>query len=192
MLLVLAEAARGQRPVALTHTSRTGRTTERVIHPQGIVAHSGRWYVTALDAATGTARTFRLDRVTALSTQPGTFAAAPGADPVADVLRSLADTPWRHQVSLRVQGTVDDVQRRLPRGLAAVRPVDGDAAWVRVRLRAERLDWVPALVAGLGHSFVVEEPAELNDLIRTLARRLDAGVEASADQPDEVSADQPR
>jgi hypothetical protein len=47
---------------------------------------------------------------------------------------------------------------RLPAGIAAVDeiapdPVDG-AAWVRVQLRAERLDWVPLLLARLERPFV--------------------------------------
>jgi predicted DNA-binding transcriptional regulator YafY len=41
-----------------------------------------------------------------------------------------------------------------------------------VRLRAERLDWVPGVLAGLGLPFVIEEPDELKDAIRELAATL--------------------
>jgi hypothetical protein len=46
------------------------------------------------------------------------------------------------------------------------------APWFRVELRAERLDWLPPLLASLDRPFVVERPAELRDLIAALADRL--------------------
>ena len=54
---------------AITGRSRSGtptadgRRSERTLHPYGIVAHSGRWYVTGTDTAIGEDRTFRLDRI---------------------------------------------------------------------------------------------------------------------------------
>ena len=62
-------------------------------------------------------------------------------------------------------------------GADADRPVDKNAAgggegWVRVRLQAERLDWIPAVLAGLDRPFVIEQPAALRDQVRALARRL--------------------
>ena len=67
-----------------------------------------------------------------------------------------------------------------PAGLAG--PVDGpsdepDDDWVRVRLWAEQLDWVPAVLVGLGLPFVVEQPAALRDLLRALAVRLTAAAD---------------
>ena len=63
------------------------------------------------------------------------------------MLASLARTPWAHEVVVRVHGDADAVQRRLPLGLAVITP--DEHGWVRVELRAERLDWVPATLAGL-------------------------------------------
>ena len=77
------------------------------------------------------------------------------------------------------------VANRLPAGIAAVDeiapdPVDG-AAWVRVQLRAERLDWVPLLLARLERPFVIEHPHALHDLVHALARRLHDDAEAVVD-----------
>jgi hypothetical protein len=41
-----------------------------------------------------------------------------------------------------------------------------------VELRAERLDWLPAVLAGLDAPFTVDRPAELRQLVRDLAARL--------------------
>jgi predicted DNA-binding transcriptional regulator YafY len=169
VLLTLAETAHDWRPVEITYTDRGGRASTRTVHPLGIVGHSGRWYLSATDPARSQHRSFRVDRITTATPQPGSFDPQPG-DPTAQVLASLARTPWAHPVTLRVQGRVQDIDRRLPLGLALVEPID--EAWVRVRLNADRLDWVPALIAGLGRPFVIEEPAELRAHVNELARRL--------------------
>ena len=174
ILLQLAGAARDRRPVEISYTGRGGRRSERVLHPYGIVAHSGRWYVTGADSASAEVRTFRLDRVASVTVRDGDFAVPPGFEPAAEVLAGIARTPWRHLVSVRVEGDAETIRSRLPRGIASFEP-DGD--WVRVRIRAERLDWLPRVLVGLDLPFVVEEPAELRAAIRALADRLTAAVD---------------
>ena len=178
VLLPLAEAARDRRPVAMSYTSQNGRRSERIVHPYGIVAHSGRWYVTGADSASGEIRTFRLDRITTLEVQAGTFELPDGFDPTEHVLSGIAEAPHRHAVSVRVRGTAEQVRARFPAGIAAVEDIADVDGWVRVRLRAERLDWVPAVLAGLGLRFAVEHPEALRGLVRSLAERL---IAAAAD-----------
>ena len=48
--------------------------------------------------------------------------------------------------------------------------------WFRVELRAERLDWLPPLLASLDRPFVVQRPDELRDLVAALASRLAASA----------------
>ncbi|WP_433038483.1 helix-turn-helix transcriptional regulator [Actinomycetospora sp. CA-053990] len=172
VMLTLAEAARDHRPVALEYTSRDGRTSTRTLHPYGIVAHAGRWYVTGDDSASGEVRTFRLDRVHHARVMTGEFTPPSGFDPEERVLSGLAAAPRGTPVSVRVEASAQHVRTRLPRGVAVVEPVPDSDGWVRVRLHAERLDWVPAALAGLDRPFVVEEPDALRDHVRDLARRL--------------------
>ncbi|GDY59383.1 hypothetical protein SVIO_100060 [Streptomyces violaceusniger] len=138
-------------------------------------------------------RTFRLDRIETASVLPGSFDVPEGFDPAARVLSGLAGVPYPHEVSLRVRGTVEQVRHRLPPGLATVRelpagPVRDTAsregegsAWVRVELRAERLEWVPSVLAWLDLPFVIEHPEALRDHVRALAGRLATCAEAVAD-----------
>ncbi|MGC4938344.1 helix-turn-helix transcriptional regulator [Kribbella sp. DT2] len=143
-------------------------------------------------------RTFRLDRITSAKLLTATTEPAPGIDPMhavrtpgvdpahavrtpeldpaRAVLESLATAPWTHHVSVRVQGSADDIQRRLPLGLAIVTPSQPHE--VRVEFRAERLDWVPALLAGFDLPFVIEEPPELRKRVADLAQRLAAWADA--------------
>ena len=182
VLLSLADATRQRRPVTFTYTDRGGRTSRRTLHPHGIVAHGGRWYVTGEDAGRRTARTFRVDRIRSVQIGTGSFVVPDDVDPTEQLLTGLADTPWRHEVSVRVQGTADEVRARLPIGLATVRSIaspPADEPWVRLRLRAERLDWVPALLASLDRAFVIEHPDNLRDVPRARAHRLLAWADRS-------------
>lgn len=176
-MLLLAEAARDRRPVAIDYTGREGRPSERTLLPYGIVAHSGRWYVTGHDSRSGQLRTFRLDRIASPVLRPGSFNVPRGFDPTATVLESLARAPWRHAVSVRVHGDAASIQAGLPAGIATVEPLPGtDLGWTRVRMRAEHLDWVPGMLAGLDLPFVVEQPEELRTEVRALAMRLLSGA----------------
>jgi predicted DNA-binding transcriptional regulator YafY len=169
VLLTLAEAAQRRQPVEIGYTDRQGRASARIVEPHGIVAHSGHWYLTAVDPKIADQRTFRLDRILAAELRPGSFDAPPG-DPAEKVLASLARTPWAHSVSLRVRGRAGDLERRLPLGLAVVEVID--ESWVRVRLNVESLDWLPALIAGLDRPFVIEQPDELRERMSEFAHRL--------------------
>jgi predicted DNA-binding transcriptional regulator YafY len=143
------------------------------------VAHSGRWYVTGTDPGIGENRTFRLDRIAATRTRPGSFEPPTGFDPAQHVLSGLASTPYRHAVTLAIQGPIEQIRARLPASIATLTelPSAGDAGpgaerWFRVELHAERLDWLPPLLASLDRPFAVERPDELRDLIAALASRL--------------------
>ena len=125
VLLSIADAVRHRRPISIRYTGGDGRRSERTLHPYGLVAHAGRWYVTGADPGIGEDRTFRLDRIADARTLPGSFEPPAGFDPAQHVLSGLAKTPYRHAVTLRIQG--DDRadprpaprQRRDHRGAAA-------------------------------------------------------------------------
>ena len=180
-LLLFAEAAGARQPVALDYTDRHGRHSNRVVHPYGLAVHSGRWYVVAADPTDGQVRNFRLDRITAPTLRQGTFDVPAGFDAGRHVVDHLADAPRTHTVSVRVHASAEQVRARIPSGLALLEEAD-QPGWVRMRIHAERLDWIPALLAGLDHPFIVEEPAALRDRVRALARQLEryAGQTASS------------
>jgi predicted DNA-binding transcriptional regulator YafY len=183
VLLCLADAVRHHRPVWIRYTAADGRRSERTLHPYGLVAHAGRWYVTGVDPGAGEDRTFRLDRIADARTRPGSFEPPAGLDPAQRVLSGLAQAPYRHEVTLRIQATAEQIRARLPASVASIEEAAADAdprgaGWLRVDLRAERLDWVPAVLASLDRPFVIERPDELRGLVAALAERLAAGGQA--------------
>ncbi|WP_329611709.1 helix-turn-helix transcriptional regulator [Kitasatospora herbaricolor] len=210
VLLTVADAVRHRRPLMIRYTDRSGERSERVLHAYGIVAHAGRWYVTGRDPGTdaggtgaggsgavgagadasggggtdaggpGGDRTFRLDRIAGARPLPGTFEVPAGLDPAQRVLTGFATAAYRHEVALRIHGTVAQIRARLPAAVAtldvAAPPAEGaDPAaeeWRRVHLRVEELDWLPPVLASLDRPFVIERPDELRELVTALADRL--------------------
>jgi len=178
VLLTVAEAAVQRRPLAITYRDRNGRSTERVVEPYGVVALRGRWYATGLDSRSNEVRSFRLDRVANAAVQEGQFSVPPGFDPAAQVGEAVSGSSYRHAISVRVRGSEEAVRMRMPGSIASIQPIDSEPGWLRVRWRAERLDWVPSVLAGLDCPFVIEEPDELRERLRTLADQLASWAEA--------------
>ncbi|MFC4117108.1 helix-turn-helix transcriptional regulator [Nonomuraea zeae] len=179
VLLSIADAVRHHRPISIRYTAADGRSSERTLHPYGLVAHSGRWYVTGSDPAIGEDRTFRLDRIAGTRALPGSFEPPAGPDPAERLLSGLATAPYRHEVTLRIQASAEHIRTRLPGSVAIVTEPpaassaeSGDEHWCHVELRADRLDWLPAVLAALDRPFVIERPDELRDLVVALADRL--------------------
>ncbi|MFS8204885.1 helix-turn-helix transcriptional regulator [Streptomyces sp. CWNU-52B] len=187
VLLTVADAVSHCRPVSMRYTDGDGRRSERTLHAYGIVAHAGRWYVTGEDAGSGEDRTFRLDRITDARTLPGSFEPPVGVDPAQRVVSGFATAEYRHEVVLRIHGTVEQIRARLPESVAVLEECEegqeyeeGDDAppetererWLRARLWTERLDWLPPVLASLNRPFVIERPEELRPLLTTFATRL--------------------
>jgi predicted DNA-binding transcriptional regulator YafY len=185
VLLTAADAVREHHPLEIAHRRRGEAagtpSAPRVIHPYGLVRRSGRWYLLALALDRGAERTFRLDRVERVRALPGRFRPPPGYDPAAR-LDELQATGYRYDVRVRVRATEEEVRRFLPASVARVRddgPGTGDG-WLRVELGADRLDWLPGVLAALDRAFVVEQPAELLALLDQFAERLRSRVNEAA------------
>ena len=190
VLLAIADAVRHHRPISIRYTAADGRRSDRTLHPYGLVAHSGRWYVTGADPGIGEDRTFRLDRIADARTLPGSFDPPAGLDPVQRVLSGLATAPYRHHVILRIQGTAEQIRARLPASVATIQDAPPAATadpqterWIRVELRAERLDWLPPVLASLDRPFTIEQPDELRGLVTALADRLTASARTNPPHP---------
>ncbi|MEU5947175.1 YafY family protein [Micromonospora sp. NPDC047465] len=168
-LLALGAAARHRRRVRLDYRSWSGAASRRQLDPYGLVFHAGRWYVTGHDHLRGEVRTFRLDRVGEVETGTETFVVPDGFDPVAQVTRSLAGVPYAHHVEVLLETDLATARRRVPPSVAELtESADG----VLLRARAENLDGMAQLLAGLGWPFTVSSPDALRTAVAEHARRL--------------------
>jgi predicted DNA-binding transcriptional regulator YafY len=173
-VLLLAEAIRRRRRVRARYRSFAGEETRRELSPLGLVVHSGRWYLAAHDHLREDLRTFRVDRLQRPAIRGGAAVPPPpGFDAVAHVSRSLARVPWRWDVEVLLDLSVDEAARRLPATLAEL-VQEGDGTVLRMRVGS--LDWAAGVLAGLGCGFAIRHPEELRDSVRTLAARLAASA----------------
>ncbi|MET8255641.1 YafY family protein [Micromonospora sp. NPDC005197] len=168
-LLALAAAARHRQRVSLDYRSWRGELSHRDLDPYGLVFHAGRWYVTGHDHRRGEVRTFRLDRIGAVTPGAATFTVPDGFDAVAWLTRSLAGVPYRHEVEVLLETDMVAARRRIPAGVAEL-TASGDG--VLLRARAESLPGMAALLAGLGCAFTVRHPDALRAAVAEHARLL--------------------
>lgn len=179
VLLDLAQAARDRRPVRLGYAPRDGRASQRCVHPHGLLAHDRQLYLTGLDVERHETRSFRLDRITELRLLDGGFEVPEDFDAAVQVLGPLAPAPGRHDVSVRIRADIGHVRRFIPETLASVSPIGDDAqgdGWLRVFVRAERLEWVAGRLAVIDRPFVIEAPEALRNVVAAAGYQL---IEAS-------------
>ncbi|WP_435206371.1 helix-turn-helix transcriptional regulator [Micromonospora sp. bgisy143] len=180
-LLALASAARRGQRVALNYRSWRGEESHRELDPYGLVVHAGRWYVTGHDHRRGEIRTFRLDRIGAVTPRSATFRVPDDFDAVAWVTRSLAGVPYAHEVEVLLETDLDAVRRRIP---PTVAELTAGADGVLLRARAESLPGMAVLLAGLGCPFTVRRPEALRAEVAAYARRLaDWSTRSAGGQP---------
>ena len=85
------------------------------------------------------------------------------------VLAGIASVGWRHEVVVDLATTLEQARRRLPPTVGTLTEMpDG----VRLTARAERLDGMAQLLAGLGCSFTIVAPEALRAEVTALAARL--------------------
>jgi predicted DNA-binding transcriptional regulator YafY len=177
-LLEVGSAIRALRRIRITYRSWRGEQTQRDIDPYGLVFHTGRWYVTGHDHRRGQIRVFRLDRVSGVTTLANTYHLPAGFDAVAQVTRSLASVPYAWEVEVVLDADPVEVARRVPPSVAEI---SESAGGVVLRARAESLDGMAHMLAGLGWPFAIVRPDELRSAVVRHAERLAAS--AARDQP---------
>ena len=169
VLLELAEGIRRQRRVVFRYASPGRESREREVDPYGLAVIGGRWYLAALDHGHGEVRVFRADRIVSpkLGSEPAVV--PPGFDAVAFVSRSLARVPWRWEVELVADASMEQVRRDIPATSRRSRS-DPTACWCASA--AEDLSGAARMLAAMPWPFVVLKPVELRTALREHAEAL--------------------
>lgn len=170
-------ATQDRTPVAFEYrTASSAETSTRHLQPWGVVSFRARWYVVGLDVDRGAPRLFRLSRVQGqvkVTGKPGAYEVPEGTD-IRALTETLAPAPAEHRARLLVrQGAAYGLRRQ------AV-PADGETpqGWDRVEVSYGRTDGLADEVLGYGADVVVEEPAELRELVVGRLRQVAAAGEA--------------
>nr|WP_221377368.1 YafY family protein [Actinoplanes polyasparticus] len=165
ILLVLGAAARSSERLTITYRD----SGDRELDPYGLVFHSSRWYAVGLDHRSGEIRSFRADRIAAARPAGVRFDAPPGFDAVAHLNQQWARRDYRWPVEVLLEATVSEVRRRVPASVAELTETDRG---LLLTCRAERLEGMAQMLAGLGHPFTVLTPPELAAEVERYASRL--------------------
>jgi predicted DNA-binding transcriptional regulator YafY len=171
-VLLVAEAVRRRKRLRTGYRAFSGVPSDRELSPLGLVVHAGRWYLAAHDHGRGELRTFRVDRMRQPALQDASALEAPeGFDAVAYVSSSLASVPWTWEVEVELDLPLERAAERIPATLGEL--VEEGETTV-LRMQVESLDWMAALLAGLGCDFKIRRPEDLRASVRKLAARLAA------------------
>ncbi|MBM7369368.1 helix-turn-helix transcriptional regulator [Gordonia hydrophobica] len=169
-ITALLSAIDAGRPVTFTHRTTRGRKT-RTLEPWGIVADTGRWYVTGHDRDRTAIRTFRISRIVDVKAfdDAGTVSVPADVDVrrvVQDaVARAVTEADADPNATARIwvaAGRAHGLRRIAtsvtPHQLEATAE-DGDLLTIAIRSRSG----LRRLVLGAGADAVVLEPEELRD-----------------------------
>ncbi|WP_285027103.1 YafY family protein [Plantibacter sp. ME-Dv--P-122b] len=173
VLLTVSDALRARRPLELRYRSAEDTPSRRTVHPYDLLVHAGRWYLDAFDVERAEERTFRVDRIRSARTLPGVFSAPVARAERPRLVDRFAGADYRWHVRLRIQASVPQIRAHFPESVAVVEPIEDAPGWHRVSIRAKRLDWLPAVIAGLGdHAVIIDEPEDLRELLDATATRM--------------------
>jgi predicted DNA-binding transcriptional regulator YafY len=190
-VLLLADAIRRRRRVRARYRSFAGERSERELSPHGLVVHAGRWYLAAFDHGRGDARTFRVDRMSRIALEDAAEPPPEGFDPVAHVSASLARVPWTWEAEVLLDLPLEGARERLAHVLAEL---SAEGTGTLLCIRAESLDWLAGVLAGLECDFEIRRPEELRAAVLRLSERLASGARAGrgASRPSSAGAPRPR
>ena len=176
-VVALSAAADERRRVWLRYASARGEETERAVDPYGLVYLNGRWYVAGHCHLRQDLRVFRLDRIVQVEPREESFVRPPDFDSLAFVHHSLATMPETWRVEVLLQTTLEEARRWVPPHAATL---EATPEGVVLRDYADCLDWMARMLVSLGCPFVVREPPELREALRSLAETIVATAEATA------------
>lgn len=158
--------------VTLSYVARDGRSTERVVHPLGMVAKGQTWY---LVAGTGAGlRTFRVDRMTAVEPTGDPVVRPDGFD-LADAWQMISEDVDRLRTPVRARAVVDPAWMPMCRyalgsrlGIGAAQP-DGR---VEIELRGHSTRSLAAEISGFAASMEVLDPDDLREALAEIGGSL--------------------
>lgn len=173
LLARLASAVSGREGVRFSYDGAERPVTA---DPYRLVTWQQRWYLVAREHPEREWRVFRVDWMRLRFPGAARFAPAPleGGDYAALVLRHVASTGWKVHARVLVDAPAQAVLARINPAVGVVEAVD-ERRCVLVT-GADSLETVAVWIGMLGIDFHVDEPPELVEHLRVLARRYERSL----------------
>lgn len=167
-LIVLSTAAQERKSVEFTYHSWRDQLTERRFDPYGVVYNEGYWYTAGYCHLRQDLRTFRLDRIQAISKQEETFDDPGSVDLLSYVLNAFVNVPGQYQVEVLLKTTMDTAQAYIPNYLGTLETC---AEGIVLRRSATNLEWLAMLLLSFDFPVEIKQPEELRSTLRRIAER---------------------
>ncbi|HVC18054.1 MAG TPA: YafY family protein [Rhodanobacter sp.] len=170
-LMTLTRAAQAQQRVSMSYLSAAGAHTERKFDPYGLAWWAGAWYAVGMCHLRHDLRSFRLDRIGAVSRLDRPFRRPPGFDALDQLLRGIAAIPHGQPIEVLLRTDLPTARRAFSLAFGLLEPVDGG---VLLRTSADDLGWFARQLAGLSFDFEIRSPTQLRAGLARCAKRLHA------------------
>ena len=158
VLSTMSSAAQLRRRVHIRYHPSKGEDTERDFDPYGLTYYQHRWYVVGYCHLRRALRSFRLDRVTQVSTLEAHFERPDGFDPLAHLMQAIAIMPRKYVFELLLKTDIDTAQKEVFDVLGIL---ETSEEGIILRGSVEDLDWLARQISIFSFDFIVREPAEL-------------------------------
>ena len=167
-LLMVNLAAFEEHCLFIEYISASGKITERVISPAGVVLHGRTWYIPAYCHLRDAQRIFRLDRVQAIHHSNHLYRTI-DCDPKTCVLNALATMPDVQCCEILLHADIETVAHIIPASMAILEENAGNTI---MRCYTDDTHWLARFLAGLEIRFTVQKTEDLRNSLTLLAKRL--------------------
>ncbi|HZD22292.1 MAG TPA: YafY family protein [Acidimicrobiia bacterium] len=169
-LSAVASTIRKRERLRCSYVDGEGRRSERHMEPVRLVHTGRRWYLVAFDLDRDDWRTFRLDRVSAIT--PTGMRARPrrGPDPVELVQRGITVDAWKHPASVVLHCPAHNAEQMIAPTVGTVEPIDDGTC--RLIIGADEMRWLAHYLLGLEVDFDIEEPDALRVELAAIGEKL--------------------
>jgi len=181
LLSELATACRDCRSLRFGYRNHAGDPSQRKVQPLRLANYGRRWYLIAWDIDRNDWRSFRVDRIDGRPATGDLFAPRPvPSDVAARLERGIAYTPFACRITLRLQGSIAELQAALP-VWCGVLETETETHCL-LRMGADSPEGLLAQVLMMGRDVEVVEGASLLPGIQDVLRRMGKVFSAAASQ----------
>jgi len=167
LLLLLGDCVQQRECVEMDYVAEGGARTHRVVEPYGLVGRKGKWYLVGFCKLREDFRVFRIDRIQNPHGLPQTFTPKTGFDFRAHAIEYLENRNARWLVRIVFQLPISQIRDRIPASLGTLRQVQGGT---RLEWRVNDLYCAARYLMERDIPFLIEDPPELRDELKRLAR----------------------
>jgi predicted DNA-binding transcriptional regulator YafY len=175
-------AVAAKRRVRMTYRNESGRVWEGDADPWAVVVRHGLWYLAGFSHRASAIRTFRLDRVVAVTQLDDHVEPPEGIDPVALVEEHLG-SGWKYRTRVLFDATLDDVQPWISGPMGKLEPSDDGTRCVLIGTTRNPEMYAGEWLATVPFPFRVTDGPELIEAVATLAQRFTAAIDTAGKRP---------